>query len=177
MEVFMIMRYIKLVAVLSIVLSVQYASAWIYSFSNHTNEPLKVRIQLHADTEWYERIILPKSAGSIATQEFRFTVFGDPQGTLNGWKLGFCLQEIQFATPVTKMVKTIAPNGEDLGLVEKIVKDARGNIQFGPWANVVTEYVQNEGANAMLRASESFADGLQEIATSVARTVSSASAQ
>jgi hypothetical protein len=169
MEIVMMIRFLKLIAILSIIVCVQHISAHIFSYSNHTNDPLKLRIQLHGVLEpWYEKIIPPKTEGERATVEFRFVAGEGPLDISR--KFGFCLQEIHFAMPLKKKIKMIAPDGEDLGLVEQLVKDAKGNIQFGPWTNVVTEYVQNEGANAMLRASESFVDGLQNLATDIAKT-------
>lgn len=143
---------------------IQQASAYIFSFSNHTDYPIKVRIKLQpTGTEpWEEETMQSKQY-----YEYRWTSVFD-SSSRNGWKAGFCLGDIQIAEPMKQMVQVMSKDGEYLGTVEEIVKDKNGNIKWSNaadnaplWANVVIEYIESQGYNAMLGAAESFASSLQ----------------
>lgn len=169
----MIVKFLKYTVVFSIGLCVQQVSAYIYSFSNHSNEPIKVRVQLAGVNEPWVEVLIPAKE----MRDFPWTGLGHSRKSLDIWKVGFCLQNIQMAVPLKKRIKALTPDGEDLGFLDKIVKDASGNVQFGPWAAVNIKWVQNEGVNAMIKASETFADGLQDIATSIAQAVATSQSE
>ncbi len=159
-------RLVLMVGALIMLNASQQLFSHIFSFSNHTNDPLKVRIQLKGvDEGWYEQLI-PSKENQGAYHEFRFVAFEEPGDMAR--KFGLCLDHIQVALPIKKRISVVSKDGEDMGMLEEYIKDAQGNIQFGPWSNVIVKPVQNEGANAILKAAEGFADSLQDLAKDAA---------
>jgi hypothetical protein len=154
---------LKSVGLLAAVMCATPTCAYIYSFSNHDYEALKVRIQLAGIKEpWYEAML---PAGGY--WEFRFV------GGEGSWddmrKVGFCLQNIQMAVPRIKKVQIVdAESGETIE-GEEVVRDEFGNIVWGPWAAVVVKWVENEGFNSILSAAEKFASSLGTLAKEIAK--------
>src|ERR1700722_7461043 len=91
---------------------VSHAHAWIFSFSNRTNDPILVRIKLQplGVEPWYTLLIQPKQYA-----EFRFTTAFDPDAWEKGAKPGHCLGDIQIAPPLKKTVEVVSKDGEYLG--------------------------------------------------------------
>lgn len=143
--------------------SASHLSAYIFSFSNHTIDPLKVRVQLAGINEpWEEVYIEPKT-----TWDFPWVAAGHPRASLNVWKAGFCLQNIQVAEPLKKKKVITAEDGERI-VLEEYEKDSSGKIKFGPWANVIPKFIKSEGAQAILNAAKGFAGSLQNLAQDAA---------
>ncbi len=144
--------------------SVSQVSAYIYSFSNHTNDPLKVRVQLNGVNEPWEEVYIPAKE----MRDFPWTALGHSRPSLNIWKAGFCLQNIQVAIPLKRKMKAMTSDGIELDNLEESIKDAQGQIQFGPWASVTVKFVKSEGAQAILNAADKFADSLGSLAKEAA---------
>lgn len=152
-------RLLVVGAVMSM-LSAFQLSAYIYSFSNHTNDPLKVRVQLSGWNEPWEEVYIPAKE----MRDFPWTALGHSRPSMNIWKAGFCLQNIQVAIPLKRKIKAMTVDGVVLDNLEENIKDAQGQIQFGPWASVSVKFVKSEGAQAILNAADKFADSLSSFA-------------
>lgn len=156
-------------AVIVSVCSVSQLSAYIYSFSNHTNEPLMVGIKLSGINEPFEWKLVPaKSAGAGATVEFAWTALFHPKPSMNIWKAGFWLTDLRVRRPLKKLVRVASEDGEGFVTKEVFDLDAQGQIQFGPEAAVNIEFVESLGGGGLLQAAEGFADMLQGTASSIA---------
>jgi hypothetical protein len=132
-----------------------------------------VRLQLNGiNEEWHTRQIMPNK-----TVEFLWVAAGHPRQAegIDVGRAGFCLQNIDFALPIKTKRKVTAPDGEDLGYKTVFEKDALGRILYGAWTRVNIKWVQDEGVNAIIKASEGFANDLVDMATGIAQAVSSAS--
>lgn len=174
------MKRLLLIFALIMACSVQVAQAYIFSFSNHTDYPLKIGVQLLGINEPFEWIdIPPRQKGSEATKEFAWTAFGHSKPSLNGWKAGFALDQIRVREPLFTKVTTIDEDGNKIETYEMdYVKDSSGKpkldengkkqIQFGPIRNVVVTWVKSEAYDAIIKASALFADGLSDMASKVA---------
>lgn len=161
--------FLKLLCVL--LFSIVQVSAYVFDFSNHTNYPLMVRIHLEGDPswKWYEALLQPQTEGQKAQVYFRF---GADQGykmnEAEWWKGGFCLKDIQVAIPLITTKIAIGPDGEELGVIEEVLKDEKGNVKFGPWRDVAITLVKSEGANAIIEAAAELGDGLQSLTKDIA---------
>jgi len=167
METTMKLGIITAIGVMLIFGCVQKISAHIYEFSNHTEEPIMIRVKLDIDPKWYEVIIEPHKG-----YEFLWVAAGHPREKEGRdiWEAGLCLQEINIAVPLKNKVRMLSPEGEYIGTTEEIKRE-HGKVVFGAWKNVSVEWIEDEGVNAMLSAAESFASNLQRAATSVLEAV------
>ncbi len=153
-------NFLRLSILLGFLFSLQMR-AYEYEFSNHTNDPLKLRLKLSfifEDDRWYETIIQPQGMHTFAFSP----------GKLDPIKTGFCLKYIHVALPQKKKKMAIGPNGEELGEVEELVKDKDGNVVFGPWADVAITNVKDEGANALIDAAAELTDAATDFAKGIA---------
>jgi hypothetical protein len=160
------MKYsmVKIVAAIAIVCMVTPAAAHIYEFSNHTHYDIKIRIQLSGVKEpWYYHDIPAKGY-----REFRFVAGEGVWDDMR--KVGFCLQNIQIATPRIKKVIDIDDDGNQVVKYEPVL-DSSGKPAFNPWRNVVVTWVENEAYNSILKAADAFADGATELAVSIVRAM------
>lgn len=148
-------------------------SAYIFDFSNHTNYPLRVRIHLEADpsSKWYEATLQPQKEGQRAQHYFKFGADqGYNMGEAEWWKGGFCLKDVQVAVPLITTKIGVGQDGEELGTIEEVLKDEKGNVRFGPWRDVAITLVKSEGANAIIEAAAELGDGLQSLTKDIATT-------
>lgn len=162
---------LRIIATIGLLLIGGYAqtvSAYAYEFSNHTEEPLKLRIKLAADPTWYEMLIEPHEMHEMLWLP---VLHPREKESKDVWKAGFCLEEINVAVPLKDVVRVVSPEGEYMGTTEEIRKQ-NGKVVFGAWKNVSIEWLEDEGVNAMLSAAESFARNLQQTATGIMEAVS-----
>jgi hypothetical protein len=160
-------------ALLALAFSGQRLSAYLFTVSNHTNNPLWIRIHLMADKgdKFYDVYLEPRQAGDKAMHVFRF---GSDQGyrwvEAEWHKGGFCFGEMYVRTPITETKTVTRPNGTELE-IEVLVKDDKGNVLFGPWKEVSITLVKSEGANAIAEAAAALGDGLQSLTKDIAGAV------
>ncbi len=163
------MKRLLIVFVAFIGFSAQVAQAYIYSFSNHTDYPLRIKVQLHGASEPWEEIELTPRGTKNHYGEFKWAAVGTP-GTMNGWKVGFCLQNLHMQTPYLVPQNKIDDDGNvKVTYVQGI--DTSGNRKWNPERNVIPVPVNNEAYNAIISAGNAFADGAVEIAAAVASGV------
>lgn len=150
--------------------STQLVQAYIYSFSNHTNYTIRVKLQLAGiDEPWETRELGPRGSDTHQV-EFRWTALGTP-GTINGWKVGFCLQNMRLQTPYLIKQETV----DDEGYVKTTyvqARDSSGKLKWNPDRNVIPFSVENASYNAILDAGNKFADGAVEAAAAIATVAS-----
>jgi hypothetical protein len=151
----------------------QRLSAYLFSFSNHTNDPLWVRIHLTADKsdKFYEVLLEARKAGDKAMHTFKF---GSDQGyklvEAEWYKGGFCFGDVYVRTPITETKTVTGPTGEELD-IDELVKDKDGKVMFGPWREAAITLVKTEGANAIVEAAAALGDTAQSFAKDIAGSV------
>lgn len=146
--------------------SAHIAQAYIYSFSNHTDYPLKIKLQLAGvDEPWETREIGPRGSATHHIK-YEWTSLFTP-GTLNGWKVGFCLQNMRVETPYLVKQETIDDDGNKKTTYAQ-GRDNSGKPKWNPERNVIPFAVKNEAYNAILDAGSKFADGAVEAAAAAA---------
>ena len=123
-------------------------------------------MQLNGIDEPWETIELTPRGTSNHQGEFRWTALGTP-GTLNGWKVGFCLQNMRMQTPYLVRKETVDDQG-DVKVMYVQDRDSSGKPKWNPDRNVIPFSVKNEAYNAILDAGNKFADGAVEAAAAVA---------
>jgi hypothetical protein len=150
--------------------SMQQLSAYWYDYSNHTKDPLKIRMKLGGDDRWYEAILAPKSEGAAkASHIFKFGPKDHTIGEAEWWKGGLCFYgDLQVQTPIKISQEAFDPNGTSLGIVKELKKDTQGNIVFGPWADVAITYVKTQSAGSIINAAAALADSVQTLTQDIA---------
>src|ERR1700722_14440106 len=102
------MKFMKAVVLLSLLSISAPTVAHIFSFSNHTNYPLRLKLKLDIDPIWHEREVAPRTKIS-----YDWTALGHPTPSLNIWNAGLCLHEIRVETPWLVKTTTIDDDGNE----------------------------------------------------------------
>lgn len=149
--------------------------AYIFSFSNHTNYPLRIYVQLSGINEPWEMREIP----SKKRIEYDWTAAGHYLPSLNIWKAGFCLKEMRVETP--QLVKTTKIDDDGNAIVTYVQdierdnsgkpilgKDGKPQVAWNPQRNVVITWVKDEAYDAIVNSAKLFADGLSALASQAA---------
>lgn len=163
-------RFFTAYMLLLSVFYVQQLSAYWYEYSNHTKDPLKIRMKLGADDRWYDVLLEPFTEGAVkASHIFKFGPKDRKIGEAEWWKGGLCFYgELQMQTPIKVAKEGFDQNGNSLGVIKEYKKDTQGNIVFGPWADVAITYVKTKSAGSIINAAAALADSVQTLTQDIA---------
>jgi hypothetical protein len=127
-------------------------------------------MKLGADDMWYEARLERKSEGAEkASYIFKFGPKDNKISDPKWWKGGLCFYgDLQVQTPIKIAQEAFDENGRSLGIVKEYKKDDKGNIVFGPWADVAITYVKTQSAGSIINAAAALADSVQMLTQDIA---------
>lgn len=132
------------------------AFAYRYTFSNHTNRPIKIEFQLSGDGEIWEQELQPDETWE---QWFKWLHETKTQEEREDWenirRAGFCIGSIK---------------------IQAWKRLRSGRMGFGAWKEVNVVYIESNAYDILINAADKFINGVISAATAAANVITGAQA-